>query len=88
MTHLSPPSITRNRRFGKFSEAQAPSKPRAAVSLYVAHYNLCRVHEACLSFVIDAKAIVCDDNGLAVFDLIRGHGRNGRAFYARLICWK
>jgi bifunctional non-homologous end joining protein LigD len=31
------------------------------------------------SCVIDAEAIVCDDNGLAVFDLIRGHGRNGRA---------
>jgi ATP-dependent DNA ligase len=31
------------------------------------------------SCVIDAEAIVCDDSGLAVFDLIRGHGRNGRA---------
>jgi len=31
------------------------------------------------SCVIDGEAIVCDDNGLAVFDLIRGHGSNGRA---------
>ena len=31
------------------------------------------------SCVIDAEAIVCDDSGLAVFDLIRGHGRNRRA---------
>jgi bifunctional non-homologous end joining protein LigD len=31
------------------------------------------------SCVVDAEAIVCDDNGLAVFDLIRGHGRNGSA---------
>ena len=31
------------------------------------------------SCVIDAEAIVCDDSGLAVFDLIRGHGRNSRA---------
>jgi bifunctional non-homologous end joining protein LigD len=31
------------------------------------------------SCVIDAEAIVCDDSGLAVFDLIRGLGRNGRA---------
>ena len=31
------------------------------------------------SCVIDAEAIVCDDSGLAVFDLIRGHGRNDRA---------
>jgi bifunctional non-homologous end joining protein LigD len=31
------------------------------------------------SCVIDGEAIVCDDNGLAVFDLIRGHGHNGRA---------
>jgi bifunctional non-homologous end joining protein LigD len=29
--------------------------------------------------VVDAEAIVCDDGGMAVFDLIRGHGRNGRA---------
>jgi hypothetical protein len=28
--------------------------------------------------VIDAEAIVCDDNGLAVF-VIRGHSRDGRA---------
>lgn len=31
------------------------------------------------SCVIDGEAIVRDDSGLAVFDLIRGHGRNGRA---------
>jgi bifunctional non-homologous end joining protein LigD len=31
------------------------------------------------SCVIDTEAIVCDDSGLAVFDLIRGHGRNDRA---------
>jgi bifunctional non-homologous end joining protein LigD len=31
------------------------------------------------SCVIDGEAIVCNDDGLAVFDLIRGHGRNGRA---------
>ena len=31
------------------------------------------------SCVIDGEAIVCDDKGLAVFDLIRGHGTNARA---------
>ena len=31
------------------------------------------------SCVIDGEAIVCDENGLAVFDLIRGHGTNARA---------
>jgi bifunctional non-homologous end joining protein LigD len=31
------------------------------------------------SCVVDAEAIVCDDSGMAVFDLIRGHARNGRA---------
>jgi bifunctional non-homologous end joining protein LigD len=31
------------------------------------------------SCVVDGEAIVSDDDGLAVFDLIRGHGRNGRA---------
>ena len=31
------------------------------------------------SCVIDSEAIVCDDNGLAVFDLVRGHGTNARA---------
>jgi bifunctional non-homologous end joining protein LigD len=31
------------------------------------------------SCVIDGEAIVCDDNGLAVFDLIRGHATNARA---------
>jgi bifunctional non-homologous end joining protein LigD len=29
------------------------------------------------SCVVDAEAIACDANGLAVFDLIRGHVRNG-----------
>ncbi len=29
--------------------------------------------------LLDGEAIVCDDNGLAVFDLIRGHGSNARA---------
>jgi len=31
------------------------------------------------SCVIDGEAIVCDDNGLAIFDLMRGHGSNARA---------
>jgi bifunctional non-homologous end joining protein LigD len=31
------------------------------------------------SCVVDGEAIVCDDNGLAVFNLVRGHGRNRRA---------
>jgi bifunctional non-homologous end joining protein LigD len=31
------------------------------------------------SCVIDGEAIVCDDNGLAVFDLIRGHATNAGA---------
>ena len=31
------------------------------------------------SCVIDGEAIACDDSGLAVFDLIRGHGTNARA---------
>ena len=31
------------------------------------------------SCVIDGEAIVCDDNGLAVFELIRGHGSKTRA---------
>jgi len=31
------------------------------------------------SCVIDGEAIVCGDDGLAVFDLIRGHGTNARA---------
>ena len=31
------------------------------------------------SCVIDGEAIVCDDNGLAVFDLIRGHSTNAGA---------
>ena len=31
------------------------------------------------SCVMDGEAIVCDDNGLAVFDLIRGYGTSARA---------
>jgi bifunctional non-homologous end joining protein LigD len=31
------------------------------------------------SCVIDGEAIACDESGLAVFDLIRGHGTNARA---------
>jgi len=31
------------------------------------------------SCVIDGEAIVCDENGLAVFDLMRGHGSNASA---------
>jgi bifunctional non-homologous end joining protein LigD len=31
------------------------------------------------SCVIDGEAIVCKESGLAVFDLIRGHGSNARA---------
>jgi ATP-dependent DNA ligase len=31
------------------------------------------------SCVIDGEAIVCDENGLAVFDLIRGHGSKASA---------
>ena len=31
------------------------------------------------SCVIDSEAIVCNESGLAVFDLIRGHGSNARA---------
>jgi bifunctional non-homologous end joining protein LigD len=31
------------------------------------------------SCVVDGEAIVCDGDGLAVFDLIRGHGRNNSA---------
>ena len=31
------------------------------------------------SCVIDGEAIVCNENGLAVFDLIRGHGTNAQA---------
>jgi bifunctional non-homologous end joining protein LigD len=33
------------------------------------------------SCLIDGEAIVCDDNGLAVFDLIRGHGARGDAVH-------
>ena len=31
------------------------------------------------SCIIDGEAIVCDDSGLAVFDLIRGHATNAGA---------
>jgi hypothetical protein len=31
------------------------------------------------SCVVDGEAIVCDDGGLAVFDLVRGHATNARA---------
>jgi bifunctional non-homologous end joining protein LigD len=31
------------------------------------------------SRVIDSEAIVCEDSGLAVFDLVRGHATNARA---------
>ena len=31
------------------------------------------------SCVVDGEAIVCDDNGLAVFDLVRGHATDARA---------
>ena len=34
------------------------------------------VRSSCL---IDGEAIVCDENGLAVFDLIRGHGSKASA---------
>jgi bifunctional non-homologous end joining protein LigD len=33
------------------------------------------------SCVIDGEAIVCNESGLAVFDLIRGHGSNARAIF-------
>jgi bifunctional non-homologous end joining protein LigD len=36
------------------------------------------------SCVIDGEAIVCDDNGLAVFNLIRGHGTNKSAILCAL----
>ena len=35
------------------------------------------------SRIIDGEAIVCDDSGLAVFDLMRGHGTSARAI---LLC--
>jgi ATP-dependent DNA ligase len=31
------------------------------------------------SCVVDGEAIVCDDDGMAVFNLIRGHATNARA---------
>ena len=33
------------------------------------------------------EAIVCDDSGLAVFDLIRGHGRNAGPAGIELAYW-
>jgi bifunctional non-homologous end joining protein LigD len=33
------------------------------------------------SCIIDGEAIVCDENGLAVFDLIRGHGSKASAVH-------
>ena len=33
------------------------------------------------SCVVDGEAIVCDDSGLAVFDLIRGHGAKATALH-------
>jgi bifunctional non-homologous end joining protein LigD len=33
------------------------------------------------SCIIDGEAIVCDDNGLAVFELIRGHGAKATAVH-------
>ena len=44
--------------------------PLAAAAILALPIKLC---------VVDAEAIVCDDSGMAVFDLIRGHGRNGSA---------
>jgi ATP-dependent DNA ligase len=40
------------------------------------------------SCVIDVEAIVCDDGGLAVFDLVRGLAATIARFCARSICWK
>ena len=39
------------------------------------------------SFVIDGEAIVCDDNGLAAFDLIHGYSASALSC-APLICQK
>jgi ATP-dependent DNA ligase len=39
------------------------------------------------SFVIDGEAIVCDDNGLAAFDLIHGYSTSALSC-APLICQK
>jgi ATP-dependent DNA ligase len=39
------------------------------------------------SCLIDGEAIVCDENGLAVFELIRGHGSKTSAVLARSTCW-
>ena len=38
------------------------------------------------SCLIDGEAIVCDENGLAVFDLIRRHGALATPCIARSIC--
>jgi hypothetical protein len=39
------------------------------------------------SCVIDGEAIVCNDNGLAVFDLIRDWRHNARAVLCAFDCW-
>jgi ATP-dependent DNA ligase len=39
------------------------------------------------SCMIDGEAIVCDANGLAVFELIRGHGRKTPRSLAPSTCW-
>ena len=37
-------------------------------------------HLRCRSCIIDGEAVICDDNGVASFDLIRNHRHNHRAF--------
>jgi ATP-dependent DNA ligase len=51
------------------------------MTLPIASNSPPRRSRRCLSgsCVVDGEAIVCDDNGLAVFDLIRGHGTNKSA---------
>ncbi len=64
-------------------------RDRAGVRLFTRHGNdftsrfpfiamaVCKLPvRSCL---IDGEAIVCDENGLAVFDLIRGHGSKASA---------
>src|ERR1700738_1628284 len=51
------------------------SRHKAQVALAAAAIEALLVR----SSVVDGEAIVCDDSGLAVFDLIRGHGTNARA---------
>jgi bifunctional non-homologous end joining protein LigD len=38
------------------------------------------------SCLIDGEAVVCDQNGLAVFDLIRGYRTHAGAFMSRSTC--